>query len=238
MLKCLGVGGILALVLMQSVVASPEPSITVKSAIAANTKSGAKVFAGNAITTGKAGTVTGDFNWGGVRSLTILPSSSMELTTWGNKSGGARFTELYVTGEVLIEVQTVNPATEVKVCFKNRWGKTGCSKLASSVRIAPTPSGAAVVGVQEGNISVQDKDENTPPVRVTSGQYSILGKDGSFSPARSAWEGGGYRLGQGRSKVIGVFIAEDGWRFCNGETTFRAAVGTRLCLLSPLDPSP
>lgn len=238
MLKRLGAGGLLVLALMQPAIAAPEPSIAIKSAIGANTRSGAKVFAGNTITTGKAGVVTGNFAWGGVRSFSVLPSSSFQLITWGNRAGGARYTEVFITGEVLIEVLTVNPSTEVKVCFKNRWGQHGCSKLKSSVRIAPTPSGTAVIGVSEGDVLVQDAEERMPPVRVLTGQYSILEKDGRFSPARSALSGGESSIGLGRSKAIGVFVANDGWRFCNGDTIFQAAIGARLCLLSPLDPAP
>lgn len=235
MLKRLSAGGLLALALMQSAIAAPEPSIAIKSAIGANTKSGSKVFAGNPITTGKSGVVSGNFNWGGIKSFSILPLSSLEVRTWGNRAGGARYTEIFITGEVLIEVQTVNPATEIKVCFRNRWNQYGCSILRSTVRIAPTPSGTAVIGVQEGDILVTDQANRYPSVRVRSGQYSILQKDGRFSPARSVFAKGEYKVSLGRSKTIAVFETEDGWRFCNGEITFHAAIGTRLCLLSPND---
>lgn len=211
-----------------------SPSILVKSAVSANKTAGARVSAGDPIKTGKSGVVSGDFSWGGVKSFSILPSSSLELDTFGNRVKGARFTQFNVSGEVFVEVLTVNPATEVKVCFRNRWGRSGCSRLKSSVRIAPTSDGGQLVGVIEGNVEVQDEMEFTPMVQLGSGQYSILGKDGKFSPAMSVRASKGYSLGLGRSKTIGVFEVAPGWRFCDGSERISAAIGVPLCLLSPL----
>jgi hypothetical protein len=231
-------GGFLALVFASSAIAAPEPAISIKSAVGANTSNGSQVFAGRRIITGKGGVVSGNFNWGGVKSFSILPSSSLELSIYGNRSGGARFTQINITGEVLIEVLTVNPATEVKVCFRNRWDQVGCSRLKSSVRIAPMPSGEAIIGVQEGNVTVQDEEEKNAPITVQTGQYSILKENGQFTPAQTISKTKGYRYGVGRSKAIAVFEAQPGWRFCDGYIIFQGAIGTPLCLVDPASPLP
>lgn len=233
MLRTSCAGGVLALLMFQ-LGALAAPSILIKSAVSANKTAGNRVLAGDPIKTGKSGVVAGDFSWGGVKSFSILPSSALELDTFGNRAKGGRFTQLNVSGEVFIEVLTVNPATEVKVCFKNRFGRSGCSRLKSSVRIAPVSDGGQLVGVLEGNVQVQDEMEFTPMVQLVSGQYSILGKDGKFTPAMSVRASKGYSLGIGRSKTIGVFEVAPGWRFCDGSESLSAAIGTPLCVLSPL----
>jgi hypothetical protein len=198
---------------------------------------GTKVAAGDPITTRKSGIVTGDFKWGGVKSFSVLPSSSLQLDVYGNRPKGGRFTQFSVTGEALIEVLTVNPFTEVRVCFRNRWGRAGCSVLKSSVRVAPLPHGEQIVAVTEGNVTVQDEAEIFSPIALLAGQYSILKEDGHFTPAQDFANSQGYRIGVYRSKTIAVFEASPGWRFCNGETTFQAAIGTRLCVRGPAFPS-
>jgi hypothetical protein len=231
MRKISGASGILAL-LMFPTIALAAPSISVKSAVSANKTAGAKVFAGDPIKTNKGGVVSADFIWGGVKSISILPSSSLNLAVYGNGVKGSRFTQLDVVGEVLVEVLTVNPATEVKVCFRNRWGRLGCSRLKSSVRIAPTADGGQLVAVIEGNVLAES--EGGAFVQIVSGQYSILGKDGKFSPAASVLRNTGYTIGLGRSKTIGVFRALPGWRFCDGSMVTTSAIGARICVLSPL----
>jgi hypothetical protein len=232
MFKLSGASGFLAL-LMFPTIALAEPSISVKSSVSANKPVGAKVFAGDLIKTGKGGVVTADFVWGGVKSISILPSSSLNLAVYGNGKNGSRFSQFDVVGEVLVEVLTVNPATEVKVCFRNRWGRNGCSRLQSTVRIAPTADGGQLVAVIEGNVLVESETGST--VQLVSNQYSILGKDGKFSPAASVLGVQGYTVVLGRSKTIGVFQALPGWRFCDGSVVTTAAIGARVCVRSPLD---
>ncbi len=187
---------------------------------------------GEQIQTSKGGVVAAEFVWGGVRSISILPSSLFKFDIFGNRAKGGRFTQFSVIGEALIEVQTSNPQSEVKVCLKNRWGRTACATLKSTVRTAPVADGTQVLGVIEGDVLVEGNVGD--PVRVLTNQYTILKKDGTLTAPASVVRMKGYSEALGRSKTIGVFNAAPGWRFCDGSTATTAAIGTKICVIDPL----
>jgi hypothetical protein len=220
---------LIALLYSQPVLANPY--IHIKSSTSSNKSTGALVSVGEKIETGKSGAVSGDFIWGGIKSILILPSSSLVLDLFGNRANGGRFSQFGVRGEALIEVKTSNPQSEVKVCLKNRWGKTACATLKSTVRTAPVQNGEQVLGVIEGDVLVVGASNS---VRLLTNEYSILTKDGSLTPPATVVRVKGYSAGLGRSKTIGVFKADPGWRFCDGSTVTTAAIGTRICVISPL----
>jgi hypothetical protein len=220
------------------VTAAPEPSIKINKAINASQLSDSSVKVGDFIQVNKGGFAYGSFAWGGINSIAIFPESYLKFRSYGNRANGARYTEVEAGGEVLISVLTRNPNSQVKACFKNRWGYRGCSVLRSSVRIAPLESGEQIVAVTEGRVTVQDEEEKTPSQVLVSGQYSLLKSNGSFSLPLSAYKTQGYKLiSYQRSKTIGVFQSDLGWRFVDGDLRILAPIGAPLRLLSPLVPS-
>jgi hypothetical protein len=223
--------GVLAVSLYQQT-AFANPSIQIKSAVFSSKKAGQSVSVGDQIQTSKGGVVSADFVWGGIKSISILPSSLLKFDIFGNRANGGRFSQFSVVGEALIEVKTSNPQSEVKVCLKNHWGRTACASLKSTVRTAPIQSGEQVLGVIEGDVLV--KGGVGAPVRVGTNQYTLLKKDGTLSAPTSVVRMKGYSDAIGRSKAIGVFQADPGWRFCDGSTMTTAAIGTRLCVIDPL----
>jgi hypothetical protein len=225
---------LIALLYQQTAFAAPY--IQVKSATSSNKRAGDLVSVGELIQTNKGGIATGDFLWGGVKSFSLFPSSSFKLNIFGNRAKGGHFSQFDLVGEALIEVQTTNPESEVKVCLKNRWGRTACATLKSTVRTAPTEEGAQVLGVVEGDVMVEG--EKGSPVQVRSNEYTVLEKDGSLTPATTVIRRKGYSIELGRSKAIGVFKADPGWRFCDGSTVTTAAVGTDICVIDPLRGKP
>jgi hypothetical protein len=176
-----------------------------------------------------------DYNYGGIPSIIVSPRSSVILKASGDTSNGGRFTRLEISGEVNISVSTVNPFSEVQVCFKNQAGKQGCGLLRSDVRFAPTPNGV-VIATTEGSATLST--ESFDSVVVKTNQYSIFKPDGTFTPPKDVYKTVGYRVLQvnrGGRNHTATYRALEGWRFEDCSTEKTEILGTTPKMLSPLE---
>jgi hypothetical protein len=210
----------------QNAIAAENPVIRVLSSSGSPQKAGQNFGVGQLIYTGKGGTLAGDLKWGGIKYFSVLPNSSFKLSEYGLRQGGGRSTRIDITGEVIVAVTVTNPSSRVRVCFLNFWGREGCTVLRSAVRYQ---SSDGLVAVSEGNVELEPG-----PFSATSGQYSFLGKDGSFSKPRSV-DGPSAVLQVGRSKSVGVWKALPGWRFRDGSTVWQGPILGPM--MSPLESS-
>lgn len=227
-----------ALLLLPALDVASAPSsarhLSVVRASFANYRTGSKVPAGRAFVTERGGFGTLDYKYGGINEILLAPNSSVTLKATGDTANGGRFTRLQITGEVNISVTTVNPFSEVHVCFKNRIGREGCGQLRSSARIAPTESGV-VVATKEGEVTLST--EFSESKKVVTGYYSVFKEDGTFTEPANAFKVSGYRAEPsskgGRNHTV-EYVALEGWRFGDCSTRMRAIAGQTPKMLNPL----
>lgn len=218
------------------VASAPSASrhLSVVRASFANYKTGSKVPAGRAFVTERGGFGTLDYKHGGINEILLSPKSSVTLKATGDTANGGRFTKLQITGEVNISVTTVNPFSEVHVCFKNRIGREGCGQLRSSARIAPTESGV-VVATKEGEVTLST--EFSESKKVVTNHYSVFKEDGTFTDPANAFKVRGYQVRGdskgGRNHTV-EYVASEGWRFADCSTRMRGIVGQSPSMLNPL----
>jgi hypothetical protein len=201
--------------------------------IDATPKAGQSIPQGVWAVTGQAGILVGDFRWGGVSNIRMLPQSFLTLRQYGFRASGGRYSEFFVQGKAYFKVRKSNPNTRVKICFKGNW-KEGCSFLNSDVKVENKDSGEVLIGVNEGSVTLFDAEEKLTSVGMKQGEYSFLQKDG-FTPPQTVYGVKGYYLSYKRSKTIGVFRAYNGWLFDNGLDIAQGHVDTPWVMRSPLD---
>jgi hypothetical protein len=226
---------LLGLVFAGRSLSAAEPIVEVSAAVESNYRSGARLKVGQRLMTGRSGLVSASFRWGGVRQISIMPSSSLVLKSYGFTIGNGRVSEFDATGELFFTVITTNPNSRVKVCFSNFLRRRGCSLLQSAGKFTPIDGGRKIaIAVREGKFILQDEDESLPPIKLLAGFYSIFNEDGTFSAPAPITEQG-YTVDSPRSKTIARYRAKAGWRFLDGSTQAQLPVWVPVKMLSPLD---
>jgi hypothetical protein len=207
--------------------------LLVESESSANYQRGSRLNIGVPLVTTKGGRAVASSIDYGLRLVEIKGNSSVSIREAGRAAYGGRTIKLDLKGSGRLETRyLISRSSAVTACI---YGK-GCVELRSSAVVKPLEHGKYVVGLIEGKGLAQDILETSAAVELRAGQYTIMQPDGTFSPARSIINEGGYTTKR-YTKTLHVVTAKEGYKINYGGqqlTSVILPVGTPISVISPL----
>ncbi len=217
-----------------AIIPPPVAQIKILNSYNSNVNRNNLINAGTVISTNSNGYLEASVVPFGVNLIKLWPSSQLQLLSSGSGINGARTIVFNVRGQARFYTRLTNPYSEVKVCLG---AGRGCAKLYSNVKIKEIENGKYVLGTNKGRAIVQDEAEKLEPAIVSTGQYSIMEKDGVFSfPKKVNLKNTHFITHQ--TKTVKTYDTLPGYSILTSNKITKKAqiiVGVPFKILSPLD---